>query len=232
MPTSVLIVCDVRLYREGLHYSLEQRSSLEVAGTAATPGEALDRARALCPEVVLLDMGVGGALELIAELAVSAPKLRVVALSVAEEPAAILECVEAGAAGYVARDASLDDLTESLKAAARGEVLCSPRIAGSLARRVADLAGERTSPPESSSLTEREREILALIDDGLSNKEIAGRLQVKVPTVKNHVHHILEKLGVSRRGAAAALVRGTHQPRTEWRRARGRFASQLQPPGV
>jgi two-component system, NarL family, nitrate/nitrite response regulator NarL len=214
MRTTVLIVCEVRLYRDGLRRSLGQRPATEVVGTAAGADEALAQVELLCPEVVLLDMGMAGATELIGDLLARAPLVKVVALGVAEEPHAVLECVEAGAAGYVASDASLDDLNAALEAAARGAVLCSPEIAGSLVRRVAALAGERSPHTEVANLTQREREILGLIEEGMSNKEIARRLRVKLATVKNHVHHILEKLGVRGRGAAAALARGSLRPDT------------------
>jgi DNA-binding NarL/FixJ family response regulator len=92
-------------------------------------------------------------------------------------------------------------------AVARGEALCSPRVAGLLFRRVTALACERAPQADLSLLTQRERETLSLIEHGLSNKEIARRLAIRLTTVKNHVHHILEKLGVSRRGAAAAVIR-------------------------
>lgn len=209
MRTSVLIVCEVRLYRDGLRRSLDQRPATAVVGTAATFAEAIAQVEGLCPEVVLLDMGMSGSTQLIAALLERAPLVKVVALGVAEEPQAVLECVEAGAAAYVTRDASLEDLAAALEAAGRGEVLCSPEIAGWLFRRVAALAGERPPQAEVAALTQREREILALIEQGLSNKEIARRLRVKLATVKNHVHNILDKLGVSGRGAAAALVRGS-----------------------
>lgn len=209
MPTSVLIVCDVRLYREGLRRSLEERWAVEVAGMS----DALERVHVLSPEVVLLDVGTAGGVELFSALATGAPLVRVVAVGVTEDPSAILEFVEAGAAAYVAKDASLEDLVEAVEAALRGEVLCSPRIAGWLFRRVASLAGERSPEVELDALTQRELEILGLIERGLSNKEIARRLRVKVATVKNHVHNILRKLGVSRRGAAAALLRGGRLPK-------------------
>lgn len=218
MRTSILIVCVVRLYREGLRRSLEQRSSVVVAGTAHSLSDALEQVDRLCPEVVLLDMGLPQAIDLISTLLARAPLIKVVALGITEEPQSVLECVEAGAAGYVARDASLEELVAAVEAAARGEVLCSPRIAGSLFRRVATLAGERPPHADVTALTQREREILTLIERGLSNKEIARRLRLQPATVKNHVHHILEKLGVSRRGAAAAMVRSAvWQQRRNWR---------------
>ena len=120
--------------------------------------------------------------------------------------------VEAGAAGYLTRDASLRDLFAALSSAVRDEVLCSPRIVASLARRLARLAEQHATRPTPASLTAREAEVVGLLDAGLSNKEIATRLCIELPTVKNHVHHILEKLHVNRRGEAAARLRGSFQP--------------------
>jgi DNA-binding NarL/FixJ family response regulator len=207
MPITVLIVCFVRFYREGLRRGLEQHTSIEVTGTANTPDEALLLAETLQPEVVLLDMGIPRAFELIWDIRARATKVKVVTLGISEEPQFVLECVEAGAAGYVAQDASLEELIAAVHAVARGEALCSPRIAGLLFQRVTALAGERAPQADLSLLTQRERETLSLIEYGLSNKEIARRLRIRLATVKNHVHHILEKLGVSRRGAAAAVIR-------------------------
>ncbi|HEX7241600.1 MAG TPA: response regulator transcription factor, partial [Longimicrobiaceae bacterium] len=118
----------------------------------------------------------------------------------------VLACAEAGVSGYVSRGASLDDLVGALRSVARGELVCSPHIAGSLFRRVAALSERREASP-AAVLTPREREILGLIDQGLSNKEISRRLRIELSTVKNHVHNLLEKLQVSRRGAAAACLR-------------------------
>ncbi|HEX6228839.1 MAG TPA: response regulator transcription factor [Solirubrobacterales bacterium] len=130
------------------------------------------------------------------------------AFGIAESEDVVIRCAEAGVAGYVPHDATLEQLIEVLDAALRDEVVCSPRLAGTLLRRVGALARE-IGPAGGSDvrLTARETQIVALIDEGLSNKEIAARLQIGTPTVKNHVHHILEKVGASRRGEAAARVR-------------------------
>jgi DNA-binding NarL/FixJ family response regulator len=117
----------------------------------------------------------------------------------------VLAWAEAGVSGYVARDASFEDLVETVRAVARGELRCSPRLAATLLRRVTALAGD--APHSATRLTQREREISSLLEAGLSNKEIAGRLYIELPTVKNHVHNILRKVGASRRGEAAALLR-------------------------
>ena len=207
MVIRILIVCDIRLYRDGLKEALEQRSNVTVVATAADCADALAQSQACRPTVVLLEMGVSGSPELIPKLLAINPIGRIVVLGITEDPLAVLACIEAGVSGYVARDAALDVLIKTVEAVARDEVVCSPRITATLFRRVAALASELPAAAGDDTLTDRELEIVRLIDDGLSNKEISRRLGVKLPTVKNHVHHILEKLGVHRRGAAAAALR-------------------------
>jgi DNA-binding NarL/FixJ family response regulator len=107
----------------------------------------------------------------------------------------------------VSREGSLEDLISALDSVSRGELLCPPRIAAGLRRRVAALAAARAPVGPRGHLTRREAEVAGLIDAGLSNKQIAQRLCIEVPTVKNHVHNILEKLQVHRRGEAAAMLR-------------------------
>ena len=207
MDIRILVVCDIRLYRDGLKEALEQRPNVTVVATAADCNVALGQSHACRPTVVLLEMGVPGSRELIPKLLDINPTGKIVVLGITEEPLAVLACIEAGVSGYVPRDATLDVLIETVEAVARDEVVCSPRITATLFRRVAALAGKLPAAGGDDALTDRELEIVCLIDDGLSNKEIARRLRVKVPTIKNHVHHILEKLGVHRRGAAAAVLR-------------------------
>jgi DNA-binding NarL/FixJ family response regulator len=154
------------------------------------------------PDIALLDIAMPDGTLTVRALADSAPGVRVVALGVPENDGPVLACAEAGVAGFVPRDGSLEDLVETLKRVVRGEVLCSPRIIGSLFRRVAELAAHPLPPV--GRLTQRELEILGLIDQKLSNKEIARRLTIELSTVKNHVHSILKKLQVRRRADAAA----------------------------
>ena len=132
---------------------------------------------------------------------------RVVLLAVPELEEEILACAEAGVAGYVTRNGSLEDLVVAIDSVGRGEVICSARVAGALMRRVAALASERRGLPGHEPLTSRELDVAALLEAGFSNKEIAGRLCIEVTTVKHHVHNILEKLCVSRRGEAAVKLR-------------------------
>ncbi len=164
------------------------------------------------PGVVLADTSVPGCISTIRDLAIRRRLARVVALSVPKTEHHIVECLEAGAVGYVVRDGSIQDIVYTIQRAVQGELLCEPRIAARLSRRAAGLAGGRGFVT-GRCLTERERQIIELIDQGLSNKEIARRLAIKIATVKNHVHNILQKLQVSRRGEAAAVMRGTLPPR-------------------
>jgi DNA-binding NarL/FixJ family response regulator len=199
--TRLVVAAAVRLYRDGLASSLAARDGFCVVATAASSAECVERAAAHAPSVVLLETAMPGGLEAARALAGTTP---VLALAVPEEVDDVLACAEAGVAGYVTRDAGLDQLVAAIHAAARGELLTSPRMTGALLRRVADLAAARPSATD-ARLTIREREILDLIHAGLSNKQIAQRLSIQLSTVKNHVHNILEKLGVERRADAAAL---------------------------
>jgi DNA-binding NarL/FixJ family response regulator len=130
------------------------------------------------------------------------PAAKVVAFGVDDNEQDIITCAEIGVAGYVCREASTDELVEHVRSAIRDEVICSPRIAASLFRRLASLAGRTASD---DGLTIREGQVLSLIRAGLANKQIAAELSIAEATVKNHVHNLLEKLHVKRRAQAARL---------------------------
>ena len=203
----VFVLAGVRLYREGIASALAQDDRFRVVGAAAAGGAALAQLGDSDPDVVLVEAGRAEAPALVRAVRSHAPEATVVALGIAEEEADVLPLAEAGIAGWITCDASVEDLRETVAAAAVGEVQCSPRMAATLLRRLAWLAEDRRRRQATGGLTRRQREIVALIDEGLSNKEIAGRLSIELATVKNHVHNILEKLQVSRRGEAAAVVR-------------------------
>jgi two-component system nitrate/nitrite response regulator NarL len=120
----------------------------------------------------------------------------------------VLGCAEAGVAGYVPREASLEDLVETIGCASRGELRCSPQLGVTLLRQLALRAAGVDDAASRAPLTSREVEIVRLIEHGLSNKEIATRLGIQVATVKNHVHNLLEKLRIHRRAEAADRLRG------------------------
>jgi two-component system nitrate/nitrite response regulator NarL len=205
----VVVASDIRLYREGLVESLARAGSFGSIGAAGTAVEAVAAVRAEWAEVVLLDLAMTGAIDLAHKLAADA---KVVVLGVRELEDEVIAYAEAGAVGYVTRDGSLRELIDVVESVARGEMLCSPRIAALLNRRVAAVAGARKGRPPAARLTPRETEIVGLMAEGLSNKQIAHRLAIEFATVKNHVHRILEKLEVERRADAVARVAGEVAP--------------------
>jgi|SRR5215831_12144809 len=195
----ILIIAGVRFYREGLARLLAREQDVTVVGAFAS-GDDLERSSPLFDaDVILVDKSTLDAEDTtrLREVAGSAPW---VAIGVADSEADILACMEAGAAAYVTRDGSIEDLVAAVRNATRGELMCSPRVARALGRRVAELMGEREETKSVSlRLTRREREIARLIQSDLSNKEIATQLSIEVATVKNHVHNLLDKLQVRSR---------------------------------
>lgn len=203
----VLIVADIRMCRDGLAEALGRRRSISVLGTAADLVDAVSLARALCPDVILVQIAWPDSVQVVRTLAAETPEAKIVALCVPEAEDELIACVEAGAAGYVTKEASLPQVVAAVERIARGEVPSSPRMTAVLLRRVRELAAARPPHGLEQRLTPREGEIVALIDEGLSNKQIAQALHIEQATVKNHVHHVLQKLHVGRRGEAAAVVR-------------------------
>lgn len=207
MQISVLIVGDVALYRDGLRLALSNREEFSTISTARYVWEVLERVTTIPPDVILLDLATVNALAELRSLAQCAPQTTLVALAVPNAEEDIIACAEAGAAAYVTRDASLDDLVATIQAARQGQLNCSAKVAGALFRRLSAIAPERQSTERYKGLSPRETQVLHLIEKGLSNKEISRSLVIEVATVKNHVHHILEKMNVNRRGEAAAALR-------------------------
>jgi two-component system, NarL family, nitrate/nitrite response regulator NarL len=205
-PIRIAVASGIRLYREGLAASLGGLVAFEVVATAVDAERSLDALAAARPDVVLLDASGERSVRAVRALASALPSARVLALAVVEAEADVIPLAEAGVAGYLTVDQSLAELAETIVAVARGENPCSPGLAAMLLRRVTVLACVRAHDG-GAALTTREREILALLERGLSNKEIARDLQIGVATVKNHVHNILGKLDVPTRGAAAARAR-------------------------
>ena len=215
----IIIISDARLYREGLALSLAGVDRVVVVGVADSVASALACIEDKNPDAALLDFAMHDALALPHAIATARMRVKVVAFSVADTEDEICECAEAGIAGYVGRNGSKEDLIAAVENAIRGEVLCPPRVAATLFRRLAAHVHAKKQRPPDAVLTSREQDIIALIDRGLSNKEIARQLKISLPTVKNHVHNILEKLQVRRRAAAAALLRDAALARAHIRRA-------------
>lgn len=205
----LLIVADVRLYREGLQASLSNLSQFSVIGAAANADEALLLAEATPADIVIVDMATRHSLAVVRRIRQALPDAHVVGFGVDEVEGEVLACAEAGLAGYVPSDASLDELAMRVDSVHRGELLCTPRMAATLFRRL-ELRERGGDPqPQAVILTGREQEVLKLVDRGLSNKEIAAQLNIELSTVKNHVHNVLDKLNVTSRMQAAARL-GSH----------------------
>jgi DNA-binding NarL/FixJ family response regulator len=218
----VLIGCDIRLYREGLVDTLGRMEELDIQDAVDSVDDLVSRAVEVQPNLVLLDVAMPGSYSAVPTIREAVPDALVVALGVAETEQNVVSCVDAGIHGYVSKDASLHDLVRTIESVARGEVVCSPRIVASLFRELAR-RGPGMSGDAGIRLTSRERQILDLIDQYLSNKEIARALHISVSTVKNHVHNILAKQQVHRRADAAA--RFPHGSRTAPRLGIDRTAS-------
>jgi two-component system, NarL family, nitrate/nitrite response regulator NarL len=203
----VALVVQIGLYREALARALSG-CGLDVVGCASPGPETAAMARGVDPDVILVDVTRSAGIATLRELTEAVPETRLLAIAVRDLDPDVLACIEAGAVGYVLRDSSLDELADAVRRAVRDEPLASPHVIATLMRRVADLAANG-DPASVGDLTTRELEVVELIEKGLSNKEIATQLSIAVTTVKNHVHSILEKLKVHRRGEAASLVRGS-----------------------
>ena len=202
----VLVASHIRLYCEGLERVLRESPDFACVGTACSATAALEQTHKLAADVALLDMAMSGAFEVAKEVARNGSRSKVVALGMPEDESQVLSCAEIGISGYVTREGSVEDVVAAIRAAARGEVHCSPKIAGSLFRRIAALSTERPARAAAGALTTREAQILKLVQEGMSNKMISRTLGIELPTVKNHVHSILAKLGIHRRAEAISLL--------------------------
>ena len=204
----VLVVDDHDLFRTGLMNLLEEHG-LHVVGEAPNGQVALRLVQELAPDVVIMDLNMPGmsGVETTREVTAIAPLTRVVVLTISVDDSDIVEAVMAGACGYLLKDSSIPQLLAGIRAAAAGESLISPQIAAKVLRL---LRAKGSSADAATTIrgehSDREIEVLRLIEQGLSNKEIAHRLSVALSTVKQHVHHILDKLEVSRRGEAVARL--------------------------
>jgi two-component system nitrate/nitrite response regulator NarL len=202
----LLVVSQVRLYREGLAERLDGERSIEVVGMADGYEASLTQTSLTNPDVVLVDMGTPEAFAIVASITRIAADRKVVAFAIDEHEQQIVRCAESGACGFITCESSIQDLITVIESVVRDELLCSPRVAATLRRRVAAQVTRSEPPLLLESLTNRERQVLRLVGDGLSNKEIAQRLNIAEATVKNHVHRVLEKLEVTNRNQAWRLT--------------------------
>lgn len=200
MSASILLVDDHPIVRAGLRSVIEARG-FTVVGEASTGEEAVALASALHPDVVLCDLRLGAGMDGVdttAQLRRMPTPPAVVILTTFDHDAQIIRAIEAGAAGYLLKDVDNDTIVAAISDAAAGALVLTP---GGDSRIIAALRAPRVT------LTDRERDVLMLVDEGAANKEIASRLFISESTVKTHVVHLLEKLGVASRAAAASEAR-------------------------
>jgi DNA-binding NarL/FixJ family response regulator len=198
----LLLIEDNRLIREGLVAMLREQPDMSVS---ASPGnsDAIMKGKRIKPHVVLLDLGLRNqnSLRVLELLKSTIPEAKVIGMDLIPVQAEIVRYVEAGVSGFVLKDATFDDFIKTIRAVAKGANVLPPLLTGSLFAQIIEHASRsvRGNPFRLVKMTKREREVIDLIAEGLSNKEIAGRLSLATDTVKSHVHNILEKLALHSR---------------------------------
>lgn len=212
---SLLLIEDNRLLREGIEAMLNEQPDLAVVATASGGDAVLPLVRDAKPQLVLLDSALGehDSLRLLEAVKELSPEIRVIVMDLLPTPD-IVEFVAAGCSGFILKDATLEDFVATIRSVARGVPVLPPPLTGTIFSHVAQQAIRRDPAAlrESVSMTKREREVVALIGEGLSNKEIAERLGIALHTVKSHMHNVLEKLALHSRLQVAAYAHRDRNP--------------------
>jgi DNA-binding NarL/FixJ family response regulator len=207
---NLLVFTPVRLLGDGLAASLASRPSVVVRAVVNALADLHGALAANEVDLVLIDVTQGVDLSDVRAIAQAHPDVLLVALGLDEQRQNVIRCGRAGFTGYVPRDASIDELCEALSDVVHGRLACSAEISCELLRALFRMEQPSTGPSPGQPLSRRECEVMHLIERGLSNKEIARELCLSVSTVKHHVHHILEKLELSRR--TQAMYRAREEP--------------------
>lgn len=209
----MLVIDDNRLVREGLGALLDAQPDLKVVAAANDTTAGLSQLLEFTPHIVLVDAGLenGDSHRFVEALRKTAPLAKVIVMDLLPAPEDVIEFVQAGANGFVMKDATVEDLVSTIRSVALGADVVPPALTGTLLSHIAQQAAVRRVPgvAEAVRMTKREREIMNLIAEGLSNKEIAQRLSIATYTVKSHVHNILEKLALHSRLQIAAYTHKT-----------------------
>ena len=203
----LMIVYDHEVVRSGLKAILEPEGDLDVVGEAGTAMEAVQRVSCLEPHVILMDVRMEGmsGIEACRLIKNAHPEVNVLMLTSFGEEEAVLSAIIAGASGYLLKNVGRADLIKSIRAVAQGQNLLDPMVTGKVMARLAQLTAKEEGRA-AEGLSGREREVLALVARGLTNREIAETLVISENTARNHVSHILDKLGLSRRSEAASFA--------------------------
>jgi two-component system, NarL family, nitrate/nitrite response regulator NarL len=215
----ILLIEENRVLREGLTSMLNQEPGMGVVGSIDDEESPMAKVRELKPQVVLLDLSMRDqiCLDLVGLIKKEAPAVRTIVMGLYSDQKDIMEFIQLGASGFVLKDAAFDDFLRTIKSVAAGESILPPPLAGALFSQVvreASVKG-RSALLDRANLTKREREIIDLIAQGLSNKEVALNLNIATFTVKSHVHNILEKLALQTRLQIATFARPRPTPKTD-----------------
>jgi len=199
----VLLIEDNRILREGISAMLAEYGNFSVTTVADGGKSSLTKARAVKPDVALIDFSLAthNSVDIVASLRKEFPEIKIIGMGLAPSQADILEFVQAGADGFILKTATVDDVIKTIRTVAEGEKVLPPPLTGSLFAQVTEhaLLSGKKNLGRAVRMTKRENEVVALIIEGLSNKEIATKLHIATFTVKSHVHNILEKLALNSR---------------------------------
>ena len=198
---TILLIEDNRILRDGIKAILSKQADLKVVAASGGNHDALLQARKLRPQVVLIDLGLrnDNGLRVVKTLTAEMPHTKIIGMGLVPSQLDIVEFVEAGAAGFILKDATIEEVLGTIRAVARGTRILPPLLTESLFTHVANHALRNGKMPDAVRMTKREREIVVLIAEAMSNKEIAQRLNLSTHTVKSHIHNILEKLALHSR---------------------------------
>jgi DNA-binding NarL/FixJ family response regulator len=199
----ILLIEDNRLLREGITSMINGQADMKVVAASGGNDNTMLKARTVKPQVILIDLGLRNqnGLRMVTLLTKETPELKVIGMGLIPTQSDIVESVEAGASGFILKDATIADFLGTVRSVARGGKVLPPILTGSLFSHVIEHAIKRGKGSLNNAvrMTRREREIIALIAEGLSNKEISQRLNIATYTVKSHVHNIMEKLALHSR---------------------------------
>jgi DNA-binding NarL/FixJ family response regulator len=215
----VVLIEDNRLLREGLEAMIRAQQEFKILASSSDAETVLRTVREAKPDVVLVDFGLEDydSLTLTATVRTEVPEARVIVMGILPLQEDVANFVQAGASGFVMKDASFDEFFATIRAVADGAEVLPPALTNTLFSQIArgTVSGHSASILESVRLTGRERQVVELLGEGLSNKEIAARLQIAVHTVKSHVHNVLEKLALRSRLEVAAYTHARATPKTD-----------------
>jgi DNA-binding NarL/FixJ family response regulator len=210
--TRIIVIEDNRVLCDGIASMLNAEGDMHVVDTIGHGNDVLLKSSRTKPDVILMDMGLRDLNEVsvVTKIREKMPDVKVIGMGFIPTQSDIVEFVEAGASGFILKAATVKEFVGTVRSVARGEKILPPSLAGSLFTHVIDLAlskKKKGSIVNAVRMTKREREIIAMIADGMSNKEIAGQLYIATHTVKSHVHNIMEKLALHTRLQIAKYTR-------------------------